>query len=93
MPCETVHGCVPLVWWCDGLQDCSDGSDESSCHLPETTEQTTEEEDEDEEEGEESCGENDFTCITSGECIPYIQVCNGEEDCQDLSDEASCKSR
>uniref|UniRef100_A0A8B9ZIS3 Very low-density lipoprotein receptor n=1 Tax=Anas platyrhynchos TaxID=8839 RepID=A0A8B9ZIS3_ANAPL len=32
-PCSNGEHCIPLLWKCDGDEDCSDGSDESLCHM------------------------------------------------------------
>lgn len=40
------------------------------------------------------CTSQEFKCVTSGKCIPSGLVCNGEEDCDDGSDEQrTCGNR
>jgi len=36
------------------------------------------------------CGEHSFRCAFSGECIPSAFVCDGDNDCEDESDEQNC---
>ena len=39
------------------------------------------------------CQEDQFTCTTTGACIPANWTCDGENDCGDFSDELlNCKS-
>ncbi len=33
------------------------------------------------------CGEEKWLCVETGQCIPYDEVCSGEDDCADDSDE------
>jgi len=39
-----------------------------------------------------TCSPNQFTCA-NGRCTPPSWVCDGENDCGDLSDEQSCPPR
>ncbi len=39
---------------------------------------------------EESCSRNGFLCNTTKQCIHRRFVCDGDNDCGDLSDEESC---
>lgn len=34
-----------------------------------------------------TCDSNHFQCLSDGECIPNLWVCDDEEDCEDGSDE------
>ncbi|XP_071944170.1 uncharacterized protein [Antedon mediterranea] len=40
--------------------------------------------------GDGLCGENEFTCLTSRDCIDSLFVCDKDEDCADGSDEYNC---
>ncbi|XP_071944171.1 uncharacterized protein [Antedon mediterranea] len=40
--------------------------------------------------GDGPCGENEFTCLTSRDCIDSLFVCDKDEDCADGSDERNC---
>lgn len=90
--------CIPGDWHCDGTSDCVDDSDEQGCrefliawnltgfkiftvkHVNNdmsvcvSTAQVT-------------CDNSHFQCLSDGECIPEVWVCDNEEDCEDGSDE------
>lgn len=34
-----------------------------------------------------TCDDSHFQCLSDGECIPDVWVCDDEEDCEDGSDE------
>lgn len=34
-----------------------------------------------------TCDESHFQCLSDGECIPDVWLCDDEEDCEDGSDE------
>ena len=40
---------------------------------------------------ESRCNDEEFECLTSGECVPLDDVCNQIMDCSDKSDEFGCK--
>jgi hypothetical protein len=67
-----------MVSVCNSIDDCLDGSDESSCNN--TNKLPVEELD---------CG-NKLKC--QNQCISDWLVCNGENDCSDGSDESNCST-
>ena len=81
MMCAADGKCLNLAFQCDGISQCSDGSDEQQCNkgnyyyyyffcflffL--------------------GC---DYQC-NNGKCISSVLRCDGRDDCGDNSDEASC---
>lgn len=37
-----------------------------------------------------TCAPEEFTCLTSGACVPLLFKCDSEDDCLDGSDEDNC---
>eukprot|EP00729_Bicosta_minor_P014518 gene14518-33975_t len=69
--------CKPIVYQCNSIRDCSDGSDEDGCTTTTTT--TTKQ-----------CSETERRCATGGQCIHFRDFCDGVEHCSDGSDEKDC---
>ncbi|KAJ8937574.1 hypothetical protein NQ318_023105 [Aromia moschata] len=70
--CRRGRHCIPNSYVCDGIDNCEDGSDESSdvegpCQNV-------------------SCGEQQLKCDNTT-CISKHWVCDGDKDCQDGTDE------
>ncbi|KAL1466045.1 hypothetical protein MTO96_042974 [Rhipicephalus appendiculatus] len=72
--CENGQ-CIRTALLCNGIPDCTDGSDEDSSTVCATT----------------SCQVDEFDCGPSGGgCVPEEYRCDGYTDCGDGSDEKDC---
>nr|XP_055195200.1 atrial natriuretic peptide-converting enzyme isoform X2 [Nyctereutes procyonoides] len=80
--CESVLGMVNASWpdflTCSQFRNQTESSNASRiCFSPQ------------QEKGKQYCSENLFHCHT-GKCLNYSLVCDGYDDCGDLSDEQNC---
>ncbi|XP_076815785.1 low-density lipoprotein receptor-related protein 6-like [Clavelina lepadiformis] len=88
--CKIVRHCIPASFRCDGEVECEDGSDELDCPKVNKC------------EGKFICGNNlrshsDKSSLVQTiletdipQCVLRSQVCDGEQDCVDGSDEDQC---
>uniref|UniRef100_A0A8D2Q521 Heparan sulfate proteoglycan 2 n=1 Tax=Varanus komodoensis TaxID=61221 RepID=A0A8D2Q521_VARKO len=67
--------CALKLWRCDGDNDCTDGSDELNCPTKAPGD---------------TCGPEQFVCVSTRTCIPASYQCDEEADCPDRSDEIGC---
>ncbi|XP_047499070.1 very low-density lipoprotein receptor-like isoform X2 [Penaeus chinensis] len=90
--CRSGTECIRKWWLCDGEEDCDDGSDEEGCDVtssstvPSTASSTTSSTS----TASVTCEDNQVSCRSGTECIRKWWLCDGEEDCDDGSDEEGC---
>nr|XP_053632665.1 very low-density lipoprotein receptor-like isoform X3 [Cherax quadricarinatus] len=79
--CESSGECIPRLWVCDDVSDCSDSSDEENCVIIPAESSPS---------SKRTCSDVEFTCQPSGKCILKYWKCDGDPDCPDSSDEENC---
>jgi len=89
--CHGTEKCIPKSLLCNKIHDCANGEDEFGCDTTFTAKialansstgiSITE-----------KCKKNQFRCLKSlkAQCIPFVFLCDGENDCDDNSDELNC---
>ncbi|KAG2466656.1 LRP2 protein, partial [Polypterus senegalus] len=87
--CRDGSDCIPSSHLCDGDKDCKDGSDEANClqgcNKPEVERKP---------EGlpVRTCPRTFVSCRDSSDCISFRELCDGDLDCADGSDEEHCRA-
>ncbi|KAI1295375.1 Low-density lipoprotein receptor-related protein 2 [Halotydeus destructor] len=67
--------CISAFYHCDGVNDCSDYSDEIGCPFQRRV----------------TCQPSQFLCKHGLKCVDPVKRCNHEDDCHDNSDETGCE--
>lgn len=80
IPCDDEK-CIQRDDWCNGRENCEDGSDEAYCRGLSWFGTNLN-----------KCTDKHFEC-DDGPCWPKIIRCDGYEDCKDTSDEERCDSK
>ncbi|XP_077601200.1 low-density lipoprotein receptor-related protein 2-like [Stigmatopora nigra] len=90
--CDNNNRCLPETLLCDAERDCLDGTDEENCENGnEETSLTTIMPDKFVFKPL-KCSLGAQACKDNSECVLFIHLCDGENDCTDGSDEEECSS-
>ncbi|XP_061782869.1 uncharacterized protein [Nerophis lumbriciformis] len=89
--CSDRQKCIPTIHVCDGRAHCPDSSDERQCESVDLA--TPSPLDKNGAVSPLKCRKGFKACKTGLECVMYSHVCDGEDDCQDGSDEEACATQ
>nr|XP_011447092.3 zinc metalloproteinase nas-39-like [Crassostrea gigas] len=87
--CRNSHRCIDYSMVCNGITDCVDGTDESTCSFTTAPISTPSGSVHPISSG--ICNTDEFSCPDHS-CIPRTWLCDGDNDCGDSSDERNCGS-
>ena len=101
--CRDNSTCIPKIWRCDGVPDCSNGEDEKNCGNGENDNNgdnfdrngETRDNSEKNRPKIQNCEfpELEWMCSDKTECVSIGFICDGTIDCSDGSDEDSCRDK
>ncbi|TSM12587.1 Low-density lipoprotein receptor-related protein 4 [Bagarius yarrelli] len=91
--CDDKTRCIPESFLCDGERDCADGTDEADCS---TNKGDVDNKNKSSEVSIDlsaqplHCKSPSVLCESTAACMSPVQLCDGQLDCPDGSDELSC---
>ncbi|XP_056591842.1 low-density lipoprotein receptor-related protein 1B isoform X1 [Triplophysa dalaica] len=80
--CDNKTRCIPESFLCDGEKDCVDATDEANCDRVTSSHMDT--------PTKLVCNAPSVLCQKTSKCLAQSQLCDGNTDCPDGSDERSC---
>nr|XP_061804188.1 very low-density lipoprotein receptor-like [Nerophis lumbriciformis] len=90
--CDNDNRCLPETLLCDAERDCLDGSDEENCENVNEEAKTTTMQPDKFVFKPIKCSLGSLPCKDNSECVLFSHLCDGENDCNDGSDEEECSS-